>query len=72
MITLQNNIQDLKKYIKSKLLTIANDVDDLEEDVNFYAEKMYDWSKKVEINKYNSISHYKRNATYLKHSVKVN
>lgn len=71
MIAIQNNIQNLKCHVKSKLSNLQQEIDNLEEDVNLYSEKMIDWDTKVKINEYHSISQYKQNALFIKHRVKV-
>lgn len=71
MIEIQTNIRNLKCHVKLKLTVLQQEIDNLEEDVNLYADKMIEWERKVKINEYQSISQYKQNATFIRHRVKV-
>lgn len=71
MITIQGNIQKLKTHIKSKLCSVHQEINNLDEDVNLYSERMNDWCMKVTIHEYPTISHYKQSTTFIKHRVKV-
>lgn len=71
MIAIQNNIQNLKCYVKTKISILQQEMNNLEEDVNLYSDKMLEWETKLKINEYHSISQYKQNATFIKHRVKV-
>lgn len=71
MIAIQDNINNFKIHVKSKICSLQEEIHFLEEDVSFYSVKVDEWSKKVVINEHPSVSQYKQSATFLKHRVKV-
>lgn len=71
MVAIQDNLQNFKTYIKSNKFKLLKEVNNLEEDVNLYSEKVSDWSTKVKVNEFPAVSNYKQNAMFIKHRVKV-
>lgn len=70
MVAIQDKIHSYKSDVKMKIQSLQQEIDNLEEDVNYYSNKMIDWSAKVKLNEHISISRDKQNY-FLKHRVKV-
>lgn len=70
MVDIQDKIHTIKTEVKMKIYSLKDEINNLEEDVNYYSNKMTDWSTKIKLNELLPSSHYKQNI-FLKHRVKV-
>lgn len=71
MILIQDNIQNLKYCNKKQLELLEKELTDLTDDVNYYNEKMLEWTEPVQINFYHISNLEKHKGIQSRHQCKV-
>lgn len=71
MIDLQDKIQNLRLQIISKLDKLNKENEELNEDVDFYSERIVEWSEPVKINTFPNLDIRRTKTVLQKHHCKV-